>query len=435
VCRDDIHTINLEPGFKPRYQRPYRIPERLKPEVDKQIDELIKDGKIRPSKSPYAHPMVLVYKPDRSVRICIDYRSVNSGTIPDKYPMPRSDDILSKMAPAKFITTVDCTSGYYQIKMDEKSIPLTSFITHRGQFDFLVMPFGLKCSGNSYQRAMDRILTPHIKYAAAYIDDVSTFSMTWKEHLRHLENVFLSICDNGLTLKLKKCKFALPSVQFLGHIVGSGTILVVQDKIEAIKRMPEPKTKKLLRGFLGMCSYYRTFLPNFARVAAPLTDLTKGGKSGVICFTGEERRSFEALKELLCESTTLMVADYDLPFRIQCDASDYAVGACVTQVDGEGRERPLAFASSKLTETQQRWSVLEKEAYAVVYALKSFDHMVFGCSIEVYTDHDPLQYLINNSPKCMKLTRWALHLSRYNLKVFHKAGVSNSNADCLSRMF
>ncbi len=164
--------------------------------------------------------------------------------------------------------------------MEEKSIPFTSFITHRGQFDFVVMPFGLKCSGNSYQRAMDRILTPHIKYAAAYIDDISTFSMSWSEHLQHLDAVFKSIFDNNITLKLKKCKFGVKTVQFLRHVVGQGTLSVVHDKVEAIRTLPPPTTKKLLRGFLGMCGYYRTFIPDFAKVAAPLTDLTKGGRRG-----------------------------------------------------------------------------------------------------------------------------------------------------------
>ena len=183
-----------------------------------------------------------------------------------------------------------------------------------------------------------------------------------------------------------------------------------------------------------MCGYYRSFIPNFARVAAPLTDLTKGGKAGVIVFSDEQLQAFVTLKNLLCRSTVLSVADHNEPFHIQCDASEYAVGACVTQLDSSGEERPIAFASSKLSDTQRRWSILEKEAYAVVYALQRFDHLIFGCRIVIYTDHDPLQYLINNSPKCMKLTRWALHLSRYDLTVIHKAGISNTNADCLSRL-
>ena len=352
----------------------------------------------------------------------------------DRYPMARADDILRNMAPAHFITTLDCTSGYYQLKMDPDSIPLTSFITHRGQFDFLVMPFGLRSAGQSYQRAIDKLLVNHQEYAAGYIDDVSVFSNGWKQHLVHLEKVLAEFLNSGMTLKLKKCFFGRPKVQFLGHMVGSGSISVVRSKVDAIKDLPEPTTKKLLRGFLGMCGYYRVFLPLFSDVAAPLSELTKGGKSGRISFDELQRAAFLRLKTMLSESTELSTPLYDRPFRIQCDASEYAVGGCLTQVDEGGHERPLGFTSSKLSDTQRRWSILEKEAYAVVFAMRQFDHIVFGSEIQIFTDHDPLQYMINNSPKCMKLTRWALHLSRYNIRIFHKSGINNTNADCMSRL-
>jgi len=176
------------------------------------------------------------------------------------------------------------------------------------------------------------------------------------------------------------------------------------------------------------------FLPQFADIAIPFTDLTKGGKTARIQFNGDSRAAFNKLKDVLCECAVLSTPRLDRPFHVQCDASEYAVGACLSQFDDDNRERPLAFVSAKLSDTQRRWSTLEKEAYAVVHALKQLDHIVFGGEIHIYTDHDPLQYIINNSPKCMKLTRWALHLSRYDLKVHYKAGKTNINADCLSRL-
>jgi len=185
-----------------------------------------------------------------------------------------------------------------------------------------------------------------------------------------------------MTLKLRKCFFAKSKVQFLGHMVGSGGMSVVQGKVDAIRAMPEPTTKKLLRGFLGMCGYYRSYLPSFSDIASPLTDMIKGGKTGKIKFTEQQRAAFDKLKSLLCESTTLYTPVYDRPFNIQCDASDYAVGGCLSQLDDSDNERPLAFTSSKLSETQRRWSTLEKEAYAVVYALTQFDHIVFGSEIQ-----------------------------------------------------
>jgi len=433
-CKSAFHSIKLEEGFVPKRYRPYRIPDKLKPEVDRQIDELLKEGKIIPSNSAFAHPIVLVYKPDKSIRICVDFRHLNEGTINDRYPMARADEVIRKIAPASIITTLDCTSGYYQIPMDPKCVHMTSFITHRNSYSFLYMPFGAKCAGQTFQRVIDNLLKDHQDYALGFIDDISVYSSTWEDHLIHLENVLAEFKSSGMTLKFNKCCFAKKTVKFLGHIIGSGTVQVIQEKITAIVNMPEPNTKKLLRGFLGMCNYYRSFIPNFSEMAAPLTELTKGGKRGSISFNSEQREAFIKLKDKLCLTVKLAVPDYTRPFLIQCDASDIAVGCCLSQKTNDGQEQPLAFASVKLTETQTRWSTIEKEAYAVVYALQQFEHIVFGSKIHLFTDHNPLQYIINNNNTCNKLTRWALHLSRYDLTVHPKRGQFNSNADCLSRL-
>jgi len=249
--------------------------------------------------------MVLVMKPDDSVRICINYKAINAGTINDGYPITRADDLLRKMAPSSYITTLDATASYYQIEMEEDSIPYTSFITHRGQFAFRFMSFELKTAGNTFQRMIDDLLSRHQEYSLGYIDDVSVFSGEWKTHLTHLAKVLNEFQELRLTLKLKKCYFGRPKVQFLGYIVGSGDISVVPDKIMAIQKMPEPVTKKLLSGFIGMCSYYRAFIPLFSDTALPLTELTKGGKTGRIAFNDSERAAFVRLKELLCSSQVL----------------------------------------------------------------------------------------------------------------------------------
>jgi len=234
-----------------------------------------------------------------------------------------------------------------------------------------------------------------------------------------------------MTLKFKKCFFARPTVQFLGHIVGSGKMSVVSGKITAIKALPEPSPKKYIRSFLGLCYTIET-IPLFSDTAAPLTELTKGGKVGSIKFT--DHQLVEQLKDKLCEGTSLAVPYYSKPFQIQCDASAYAIRWCFSQIDSHGQEQPLAFGSSKLSETQGRWSTIEKEAYAVVYALQQFEHIVFGSMIDLYTDHNPLQYIVINNTTCTKLTRWALHLSKFCLTIHHKSGVLNNNAECLSRL-
>ena len=432
-CKVACHEVNLVEGFRPRSLRPYRIPEKLRVEVDTQVSQLLADGRIRKSKSPYAHPIVCVSKPDGSVRLCCDFRHVNSGTINDAYPMPRAEDLLNRVSNARYISSLDCSSGYWQIPMRTSDIPKTAFITHNGLYEWLVMPFGLKTASNSFQRVMDELLREHMSYSGAYIDDTAVFSMVWSDHLEHLDKVLTSFAAVGLTLKLSKCKFGLAKVKFIGHYIGSGTKTVLQDKVEAIRAIPEPHTKKLLRSFLGMCGFYRMYIPNFSEIARPLTDLTKNRQSNHLRFDEVQRAAFLSLKKQLCESTVLYSPDPDQPYIIRTDASDYAVGATLAQVDKGGQERPIAFAAAKLSDVQTRWSTIEKEAYAVVFALRKFDVNVFGCKINLFTDHNPLQYLIACAPNSAKLTRWALSLSRYDITVRHIAGKDNVSADCLSR--
>ena len=432
-CNSTCHEINLEKGFKPKSMRPYRIPEKLKSEVDKQIDQLLKDGKIRPSSSPYSHPIVCVAKSNGEVRMCTDLRYINSGTINDAYPMPRSEDLLLNISAASYISTLDCTSGYWQIPMRECDVMKTAFCTHRGLYEWLVMPFGVKTASNTFQRVIDDLLRPHSSYANAYIDDTAVHSLTWSEHLQHLDNVLYAFDDAGMTLRLSKCKFAQPKVKFIGHEVGSGKRSVVQSKVEAIKAISEPHTKKLLRSFLGMCAFYRNYIPNYSEIALPLTELTKNRFPNNLKFDEKQRAAFLLLKAKLCETTSLFSPRMDMPFIVRTDASDYAVGASVSQIDEYGTERPVAFASAKLTEVQCRWSTIEKEAYAVIFALNKFDTIVFGCHIDLFTDHNPLQYLAACAPKSAKLTRWALSLTRYDISVTHIHGKDNVTADCLSR--
>ena len=432
-CNVAEHEINIESGFKPKSMHPFRIPDKLKVEVDRQIDELLRDGKIRLSRSPFAHPILCVAKPNGDIRICTDMRYVNSGTINDAYPMPRAEDMLMKVSSSTFLTTLDCTSGYWQIPIREEDISKTAFITHRGLYEWTVMAFGLKTAGNTFQRVMDIILAPFVYCAGAYIDDTIVHSGGWKDHLTDLEGVFAAFSDAGMTLKLSKCHFAKPSVRFIGHEVGSGKRKVILSKVEAIRAIPEPHTKKLLRSFLGMVNFYRNYIPDFSRLALPLTDLTKTTQSNNIRFGEKERAAFLALKDSLCHSVTLHSPRQDRPFIVRTDASNYAVGACLSQLNDDGEEMPIAFASAKLSAVQSRWAVIEKEAYAIIFALQKFDVIIYGSRIDLYSDHSPLRYLVDCAPKSPKLTRWSLSLSRYNIHVHYIKGVDNVAADFLSR--
>ena len=216
-----------------------------------------------------------VEKPDKSIRICIDYRDVNRYTVVDAFPMTRVDTLLDKVGRCQYISTLDATSGYWQIPVHPDSVDKTSFVTHRGQYAWRVLSFGLRNAAATFQKTMNEILAPHKDYSDAYIDDTAVFSYDWGEHLNHLDQVLQAFCDVGMTLKLSKCKFAMSTVLFVGHTVGSGVKSMDTSRIDAIMAMEPPDTKKKWRSFIGLVNYYRDYVPNMSSLLLPLTDLTK----------------------------------------------------------------------------------------------------------------------------------------------------------------
>jgi hypothetical protein len=295
------------------------------------------------------------------------------------------------------------------------------------------MPFGLKNSSATFQRIMDKILRNLYAFANAYIDDVCVHSRTWEEHLVHLNRVLTALGEAGLTLRLSKCRFAHSQIKYVGHFIGSGRMSSQEDKLEAIRKINMPTTKKALRTWLGLTSYYQMYIKNYADTAHPLYALLKNNKPTKLLLTDVEIHAFEKLKEELCNGNILHMPCYDQDFVIQTDASDFAVGACLLQIV-DGRECPIMFASSTLTPTQARWSIVEREAYAIIFALKKFDAIIFGCAVKMLTDHNPLKFLAECAPSSSKLTRWLLALARYQVKIEHRAGVCNGNCDALSRL-
>lgn len=253
-------------------------------------------------------------------------------------------------------------------------------------------------------------------------------------HLQHIRLFLLEIRKSGLTLNLNKCDYARPQVSFVGHVIGEGRHGPDPAKIVAVERMKVPSTKKEVRQLLGFFSYFRTYIDQFAEVARPLTELTKKHVPNVVPWGETHQQAYELLKSRLCAATQLHTVEYGSPFGLLVDASATAVGCCLVQWSTDGREKPIAFASSKLSQTQQNWATIEREAYAVVFALRKFRNFIFGASIIVYSDHNPLTYLNDCAPKSAKLTRWSLGLQEFDLQFRFKSGRSNMAADFLSRL-
>ena len=434
LCTAVEHEIHVAADFKPRMTRAYRVPEVLKKEIERQVAELLELGFIVPSRSPMASGVVCVLKPDKSIRMACDYRYLNSYTVSDSYPMPNLSDVMHRVGNGRVITVCDAKSGYWQLNVKPEHRWLTAFATHHGLWEWIRMPFGLKAAGNTFVRAVQIILQPVRDFSDSYIDDLSTFSDSFESHLDHLRNFLSVIQASGLKLNFRKCSFAKSEVKYLGHVIGCGKHRPDPEKMKAVTELKAPSTKKQLKQVLGLLSYYRSYVPGFAAVAKPLTDLTKGRQPSLLQWGVTEQLAFETLCAKVSEAPVLLVPRPGQPFLLYTDASATAVACQLAQYDDEGAEHPVAYASQKLTVSQCAWSVIEREAFAIVWALQRFHNVIFGAHLTVFTDHNPLKYLTESAPKSAKLTRWALAIQQYDLTLKYTRGSANVVADSLSRL-
>jgi len=296
------------------------------------------------------------------------------------------------------------------------------------------MPFGLRNAPSTFVRLMRIILHPIRDSSGAYMDDAWTTSGDFESHLVHLRKFLTVIKRSGLTLSIAKCKFAQLQVPFVGYIVGNGKFFHDPAKTEAISRMVLPQTKKDIRYVLGVFSFYRNHVKDIARIAKPLTDLTSSKTPARPQMTQTEICAFEELKRHISEAPVLAAPRFGEPFRLYTDASQFSVGSCLAQTDKDNIEHAVAYGSQKLTPTQCAWSTIERESYAVVWALKRFRPIIFGSQISVFTDHNPLQYLSECAPKSAKLTHWALAIQEFDVTINYTKGSANGIADGMSRI-
>ena len=418
---------------KPVKLPPYRLPYAYRDQVQKELKEMVKDGIATTSNSEWAAPIVLVTKKDGGIRFCVDYRRLNAVSAADCYPMPRVDELIDRLGTAKYISTLDLSRGYWQVPMSAESRKKTSFVTPFGQFEFNVMPFGLHGAPSTFQRMMDQVLQGLETWSAAYIDDVVVQGATWSEHNTALAAVLKRLQEAGLTAKPSKCHFGMDECTYLGHIVGNGHVRPEKGKVAAVEAFPVPKTKKDVRAFLGLTGYYRKFIPEYATIAAPLTELTKKEQPNCLAWSSGCAEAFEALKRHLCTSPVLKCPNFERPFVLQTDASDWGVGAVLSQKDDDDNEHPVAYFSKKLLPRERRYSTIEKECLAIKLATHAFRVYLLGKPFTVQTDHHALEWLDRLKEDNARLTRWSLALQPYQFTVKYRPGKLNGNADALSR--
>lgn len=429
-------SLNLKSNT-PIYKKNYRYPHSQKSEIDKQVKEMLQQNIIEPSTSCYNSPIILVPKKsingEKKYRLCIDFRHVNLQLIPDKFPLPRIDEVLDNLGRARFFSTLDLHSGFWQIPLDERSKDVTSFSTSNGSYRFNVLPFGLNVAPNSFARMMT-IAFSGLDPATAfiYLDDVIVIGASPEHHLSNLRKVFNLCRKRNLKLNPNKCQFMKAEVNFLGHRCTDRGILPDNSKFTTISEYPIPTDKDAAKRFVLFCNYYRKFIPNFATIAAPLNNLDK--KNVNFVWSQDCQNSFEILKQYLKNPPILQYPNFDRQFTITVDASKYGIGAVLSQVSDLGHDLPIAYASKAFTKSEMNKPTIEQELLGIHFGIKYFRPYVFGTKFIVKTDHKPLIYLYSLKDPTSKLARIRLDLSDYDFEIHHVKGSENVAADALSRL-
>ena len=450
--RTDIeeHTIQIDDPtpIKCAYRR---IPPAKFDSVKDELQKMLEAGVIRHSYSPWCSPMAIVDKKDGTPRICIDYRKLNLRTKKDAKSLPRIDETLDHLAGAKYFTSLDLMSGYWQIEVSPESKELTAFTAGPlGFFEFNRMPFGLCNSGASFQRMIEKVLKPLLPHdCLVYVDDIVVFSKDVDTHLEKLKRVFEQLRAHGLRLKPSKCTFLAKEITFLGHNISEDGISKDIKKVEAIKVWEAPSSVHELRRFLGMTGYLRRYIKNYAILAQPLTEMLKGYsnksknskrnkelENSKWKWTSLEDQAFRDLKLQIADHVTLAFADFSKPFRLTVDASREGLGAFLEQEYESKKWRPLAFASRKTSDQEKKYPTHKLEFLALKWAVvDKFKEYLCNQSFEVYTDNNPLTYIHTNEKLDATAQRWVANLADFKFSIKFKPGVNNYVADALSRKY
>ena len=425
-----IHTGNARPVSK----APYRQSPHMRAETERLTNEMLQNGIIEESNSPWHSPVVLVKKPNGEYRFAIDYRELNKVTEPMSFPIPNLNDVFDTLADseAEIFSICDLRSGFHQVPLCPSTAEKASFITHQGVFTPTRLSFGLMNSPACFQNLMSKVLKDlNWKIALVYIDDILIFSKNFDQHLHHLDQVFQNLRAANLTMHPGKCKFAVREIKYLGHIVSKQGIKVDPGKFSAIETYPVPKSVKNVRAFVGMAQYYRRYIKDFAKIALPLNKLLR--KDVNFQWTRECQEAFDTLKKTLITAPVLAFAQFDKPFILATDSSDESIGYVLSQLDSNGKEHPIAYGGRALRNEELRWHITDKEGLALVEAVRQFRPYLANMPFTVYTDNVSVKWLKQIKNCQGRLGRWSLLLQGYNFEVIHKSSRSNANADGLSR--
>lgn len=429
--REVDHKIELVPGAVPPSRPTIRLSPTELDELKKQLEELVKAGFIRPSKSPFGAPILFVKKKDGSMRMCIDYRALNELTVKNSYPLPRVDELFDRLHGSRYFSKIDLRSGYHQIRIAEDDVPKTAFRTRYGHYEFLVLPFGLTNAPATFMHLMHQTFRPFLDdFVIVFLDDILIFSKTREEHEEHVRKVLQMLRQEKLFAKESKCELFRTEVEFLGHIVGRDGVRMMEDKVKAVQEWPTPTRVSHVRSFLGTAGYYRRFIRDFSKISTPLSNLTK--ESTKFEWGHAQEAAFLQLKQSIMSAPVLVLPDPNVPYVVHVDASGYAVGAVLQQDQGKGLQ-PIAFLSKKMLDAETRYPVHEQELLAIIHALSTWRHYLHGRKFKVLTDHRSLQHFKTQPLLSNRQSRWKDVIANFDFDIEYIEGKKNVVADGLSR--
>lgn len=416
-------------------KRPYRCSIEDMKEIEHQVSNLLKHNLIEESYSPFAAPITLAFKKEegRRSRLCIDFRELNKIIVPQSQPFPLIEDLMVKTRKCKFYSTFDINSAFWSIPLKIEDRHKTAFVTQEAHYQWTCLPFGLKTSPAIFQRILSSIIRKHklSDFTVNYIDDILIFSETFEKHIDHISQLLEAILKEGFKLKFTKCSFAQDSVKYLGHIIKNNTVTPLKDNLIAIKEFPIPKTQKNVRQFLGKINFYGKYVANISIILDPLHNLLRKGEKFV--WSDKCQESFDTIKKLLCSKPILAIFDPDLPIHIYTDASIQGIGAILKQIQPNGDEKPCAYFSKKLNDSQKKKKAIYLECLAIKEAVKYWQHWLIGKTFTVFSDHKPLEKMNIKARTDEELGDLTYYLSQFNFKIIYSPGKYNIEADTLSR--
>src|SRR5271165_7173130 len=434
IGRTDLIKHTIDTGeHKPFKQQLRRHPWSHQDVIDQHVDKMLQTGVISPTVSPWASNVVLVKKASGDLRFCVDFRQLNRLTVKDSYPLSRIDSCMDALGRAKFFSTLDLRSGYWQVELDKDSSEKTAFVTRKGVYKFNVLAFGLSNAPAIFQRLMDMLLIGlNWQICLAFLDDVIVISSTFDEHLDRLNQVFARFKAANLKLNAGKCHLLQKAVRFLGSIVSENGIAPDPEKIQTLKDWPVPNDLKQVQSFVAFAGYYRRHIEHFTDHARPLHRLSC--KDTPFLWGDNEQKAFETLRDKLMSAPVVKAPLPDGLFILDTDASDEGLGACLQQEQGPNKDVfVIAYASKSIQESERNYCTTRKELLAIVFGLKKFRPFLLGRKFLLRTDHAALTSLLKTPEPVGQQARWLDLLAEYPMDVQHRAGKQHINADVLSR--